>query len=367
MRHAGQIFPEMVANSYHADHVRLIGEDLSRDQPRGPVRRLLGARRRRPRRSTRVRSRRRWTSASPPSCCPRRRSPRSDGATSEGSLLTSPTPRPCTSRSATRSGSPSSASRVPMPGTSSRCGWRTRVARRRPRPAPRARCDALMNVTVVICAYTLERWDAARASPSPRASTRRSLPDEIVVVIDHNDELLERATEGAHRRHASSRTARPRDSRGRATPVSRRRPATSIAFLDDDACAEPGLARTSSCAPLKDDDVAGVGGWIVPEWQGRPATWFPRDLLLDPRVQLRGAAPRPARRCATRSAPTWCSDARLRRGRRLHLRHRPHRQGAARLRGDRAVHPLHRRRTPTSGSCSTHDAVVHHARARRRG
>jgi hypothetical protein len=30
MRHAGQIFPEMVANSYHAGHVRLIGEDLTR-------------------------------------------------------------------------------------------------------------------------------------------------------------------------------------------------------------------------------------------------------------------------------------------------------------------------------------------------
>lgn len=29
MRHAGQIFPEMVANSYHADHVQLIGEDLT--------------------------------------------------------------------------------------------------------------------------------------------------------------------------------------------------------------------------------------------------------------------------------------------------------------------------------------------------
>jgi hypothetical protein len=29
MRHVGQILPEMVANSYHADHVRLIGEDLS--------------------------------------------------------------------------------------------------------------------------------------------------------------------------------------------------------------------------------------------------------------------------------------------------------------------------------------------------
>lgn len=28
MRHGGQIFTEMVANSYHADHVRLIGEDL---------------------------------------------------------------------------------------------------------------------------------------------------------------------------------------------------------------------------------------------------------------------------------------------------------------------------------------------------
>ncbi len=30
MRHAGQIFPEMIANSYHGDHVRLIGQDLSR-------------------------------------------------------------------------------------------------------------------------------------------------------------------------------------------------------------------------------------------------------------------------------------------------------------------------------------------------
>ncbi|HLK44950.1 MAG TPA: hypothetical protein VKT18_03130, partial [Acidimicrobiales bacterium] len=29
MRHAGQIAPEMIANSYHAEHVRLIGEDLS--------------------------------------------------------------------------------------------------------------------------------------------------------------------------------------------------------------------------------------------------------------------------------------------------------------------------------------------------
>jgi hypothetical protein len=29
MRHVGQIFPEMVANSYHADHICLIGEDLS--------------------------------------------------------------------------------------------------------------------------------------------------------------------------------------------------------------------------------------------------------------------------------------------------------------------------------------------------
>ena len=29
------------------------------------------------------------------------------------------------------------------------------------------------------------------------------------------------------------------------------------------------------CAPLEDPHVAGVGGWIVPEWQGRAAPWFP--------------------------------------------------------------------------------------------
>ena len=47
MRHAGQIFPEMIANSYHGDHVRLIGEDLSRSTPRGLCADVVGARRRR--------------------------------------------------------------------------------------------------------------------------------------------------------------------------------------------------------------------------------------------------------------------------------------------------------------------------------
>jgi len=129
-----------------------------------------------------------------------------------------------------------------------------------------------MNVTVVICAYTLERWELLKSAVSSCAD-QTLVPREVVLVIDHNAELLERATE----EFGSIRVMANRSTKGlsgaRNTGVAA---ATGdlIAFLDDDARAEPDwLAQL--CAPLKDDDVAGVGGWIVPEFLGREAKWFP--------------------------------------------------------------------------------------------
>ena len=52
---------------------------------------------------------------------------------------------------------------------------------------------AELTFTAIICAYTLERWDDISAAvASLRAQT--SPVDEIVLVSDHNDELLARAT-----------------------------------------------------------------------------------------------------------------------------------------------------------------------------
>jgi hypothetical protein len=46
--------------------------------------------------------------------------------------------------------------------------------------------------TVIVCAYTAQRWDLLiRAVRSLRTQTVP--PSEVVVCIDHNDELLRRA------------------------------------------------------------------------------------------------------------------------------------------------------------------------------
>ena len=48
-------------------------------------------------------------------------------------------------------------------------------------------------MSVIICAYTMDRWEAlSEAVASVFRQTRR--PEEVIVVIDYNEELLERAT-----------------------------------------------------------------------------------------------------------------------------------------------------------------------------
>jgi GT2 family glycosyltransferase len=129
-----------------------------------------------------------------------------------------------------------------------------------------------VNVTVVICAYTMERWELLREAVDS-ALDQTLVPDEVVVVVDHNDELLARARATFSRARVIANHSAKGLSGARNTGVA----ATlgdAIAFLDDDARADPDwLAQL--CAPLKDDDVAGVGGWIIPEWRGAPARWFP--------------------------------------------------------------------------------------------
>jgi GT2 family glycosyltransferase len=129
-----------------------------------------------------------------------------------------------------------------------------------------------MTVTVIICAYTVERWDALKnAVASCLAQTRP--PDQVVVVIDHNDDLLERATNGLDGVVVMANASAKGLSGARNTGVEAS-VGDVIAFLDDDAFADPDWLA-ALCAPLEDDTVAGVGGWIVPDWQGPCADWFP--------------------------------------------------------------------------------------------
>jgi GT2 family glycosyltransferase len=132
-----------------------------------------------------------------------------------------------------------------------------------------------LDVSVVVCAYTAARWDDLRRSLES-LRRQRMPPREVVLVIDHDPPLLERAraafpdvvtVANRHRRGLSG---------ARNTGLELARGAIT-AFLDDDACADPDwLERLVS--GYDDPAVAGVGGAIDPDWSdGRPS-WFPAEF-----------------------------------------------------------------------------------------
>jgi glycosyltransferase involved in cell wall biosynthesis len=131
------------------------------------------------------------------------------------------------------------------------------------------------DVSVVICAYTEDRWDQICAAVgSVRA---QSLPSaEIILVIDHNPPLLARATASL-----GDVTVVPNEqarglSGARNTGAARAR-GDVIAFLDDDAAAHEDWLKFL-VEPYRDPRVAGVGGHTLPRWQTARPSWLPAEF-----------------------------------------------------------------------------------------
>ena len=131
-----------------------------------------------------------------------------------------------------------------------------------------ARVAARPPVSVVVCAFTEDRWeDLCRAIGSVRGQAEA--PQEIILVIDHCPGLLLRASRALAGVRVVANRFGPGLSGARNTGMG---VATGdvIAFLDDDAAADPGwLARLSDS--YADPRVLGVGGLVRPLWDaGRP-------------------------------------------------------------------------------------------------
>lgn len=134
-------------------------------------------------------------------------------------------------------------------------------------------------VSVVICVYTEERWgDILAAVDSVRGQSRAAL--ETLLVVDHNEALRERL----EKEYADTTQVRvlantgPRGlSAGRNTGIAAAR-GEVLAFLDDDARAEPGWLRHFAAA-YADPLVMAVGGRTLPVWaSGRRPAWFPEEF-----------------------------------------------------------------------------------------
>ena len=130
-------------------------------------------------------------------------------------------------------------------------------------------------LSVVICAYTEERWpdlEAAVASVQRQDLAAR----DIIVVSDYNDALLERAREA----FGGVRVVANSEAKGLSGAANTGITASSgaiVAFLDDDAMAEPGWIR-HLLAPYADPLVLGVGGLVVPRWDDARPAWLPEEF-----------------------------------------------------------------------------------------
>ncbi|NGN68733.1 glycosyltransferase, partial [Streptomyces sp. A7024] len=163
--------------------------------------------------------------------------------------------------------------------------------------------------SVVICVYTEDRWDDILAAVD--SVRRQTLPAlETLLVVDHNPALFERLSArygaaagggepapdtGAGASPAAGpaapadgaagppirvlRNSGPRGlSAGRNTGIAAAR-GEVIAFLDDDATADPGWLRAFTAAFGSDDRVWAVGGRAEPVWaSGRRPSWFPAEF-----------------------------------------------------------------------------------------
>lgn len=131
------------------------------------------------------------------------------------------------------------------------------------------------DLSVIVCAYTQERWDDI-VEVIESIKNQQSAVGEIVLVVDHNEDLYQQATgffEGItivankHKRGLSG-------ARNTGIESSKKE---IIAFIDDDAVVAPNWSDTQ-ITPYADKTVAGVGGAIEPLWQVTKPAWWPDEF-----------------------------------------------------------------------------------------
>jgi GT2 family glycosyltransferase len=148
------------------------------------------------------------------------------------------------------------------------------------------------NATVVICVWTEDRWDDIVAAVDATIG-QQPQPLELIVVVDHNDDLAARL------RHHVARAIEPDgvgEAPGNGSAVVRVITSTGapglsgardtgmaaasgdvVAFLDDDAEPRPGWLA-SLCAPFADPAVTMVGGRVEPRWDNGAPSWVPDEF-----------------------------------------------------------------------------------------
>lgn len=133
----------------------------------------------------------------------------------------------------------------------------------------------IQDISVIICAYTEQRWDDLVAAIE--SLRQQTLPaTEIIIVIDHNPQLLERVQD--HIRDVIVvENAEARGLRGARNSGLAAAKGQIIAFLDDDAVAIPDWLMFLT-EGYTDPNVLGTGGEVTPSWVDNKPAWLPEEF-----------------------------------------------------------------------------------------
>ena len=138
-------------------------------------------------------------------------------------------------------------------------------------------------VSVIICAYTEDRWRQLKSSVTS-VEAQTIPPHEIIICIDHNEELLRKSEEYFESGRpagaiplmviANKYNGRLGSARNTAAEFAS---GEVLAFLDDDAAAATDwLERLIS--PYHDEQVGAVGGAPLPAFEAKRPRWFPYEF-----------------------------------------------------------------------------------------
>jgi GT2 family glycosyltransferase len=134
---------------------------------------------------------------------------------------------------------------------------------------------AKAKVTVIICAYSLERLERIRAAINS-VIIQRPQPAQVVLAVDHNRELAS-IIQSEFPMITVLQSDGPAGLSGTRNSGLKAATEPIAVFLDDDAEARAGWLA-ALLEPYRHPDVVATGGSVHPRWAaGRPG-WFPEEF-----------------------------------------------------------------------------------------
>lgn len=135
--------------------------------------------------------------------------------------------------------------------------------------------NGIADVSVIICAYTYERWEKTRAAVKS-VTDQCPRPREVLLVVDHNPDLESLARREIPEVRVIPNSDAPGLSGARNTGLRAARREIAV-FLDDDAEAHPGWLKRLIEA-YGTAGVVATGGGVHPIWPARRPRWMPSEF-----------------------------------------------------------------------------------------